>query len=39
LRGKQKKLLIMPNDNGFHDDEAVTYAGVVHVLRMWTHYE
>ena len=30
---------IMPNDGELQDKNGVLYAGVVHVLRMWTHYE
>jgi Txe/YoeB family toxin of toxin-antitoxin system len=30
---------ILTNENELHDENGVIYAGVVHVLRMWTHYE
>ena len=30
---------IMSNDGGLQDENGVAYDGIVHVLRMWTHYE
>jgi Txe/YoeB family toxin of toxin-antitoxin system len=30
---------VMPNDDGLCNENGVMYAGIVHVLRMWTHYE
>ena len=30
---------IIPNDDRLHDENGVMYVGIVHVLRMWTHYE
>ena len=30
---------IMPNDGNLQDENGVIHVGVVHVLRMWTHYE
>lgn len=30
---------ILPNNNGFMDENENPYKGIVHVLKMWTHYE
>ena len=30
---------ITPNESKLQDEDGVVYVGVVHVLRMWTHYE
>ena len=30
---------ITPNDGRLQDKDGGVYVGVVHVLRMWTHYE
>ena len=30
---------IMPNTEKLKDESGVQYEGIVHVLRMWTHYE
>ena len=30
---------IMQNTDGLHDKDGVMYTGIIHVLRMWTHYE
>jgi Txe/YoeB family toxin of toxin-antitoxin system len=29
----------LPNDTGLKDEAGTLYRGIVHVLRMWTHYE
>ncbi|MCL2171373.1 MAG: Txe/YoeB family addiction module toxin [Defluviitaleaceae bacterium] len=38
---KQHRLVyeILPNDEGLADEDGVLYNGIIHVLRMWTHYE
>ena len=30
---------IMPNEKAMKDEDDGLYAGIIHVLRMWTHYE
>ena len=30
---------VMPNEDGLKDEKDTLYDGIVHVLRMWTHYE
>ena len=30
---------ILPNDGKLQGDDGVIYDGIIHVLRMWTHYE
>ena len=30
---------VLPNDKNLTDEKGATYKGIVHVLRMWTHYE
>jgi Txe/YoeB family toxin of Txe-Axe toxin-antitoxin module len=30
---------ILPNDGNFMDERGIAYQGIVHVLKMWTHYE
>jgi len=30
---------VLPNDSILMDDLGIAYQGIVHVLRMWTHYE
>ena len=30
---------VLPNDGNVVDDQGIAYQGVVHVLKMWTHYE
>ena len=30
---------VLPNDGNLIDDNGIAYQGIVHVLRMWTHYE
>jgi Txe/YoeB family toxin of toxin-antitoxin system len=30
---------VLPNEKGLLDDNGEPYKGIVHVLRMWTHYE
>ena len=30
---------ILPNTNNDNDENGEPYKGIVHVLRMWTHYE
>ena len=30
---------ILPNTSNFLDENGELYNGIVHVLRMWTHYE
>ncbi|GHV52628.1 addiction module protein [Synergistales bacterium] len=30
---------LFPNDENFTDSNGEPYEGIVHVLRMWTHYE
>jgi len=29
----------LPNTDGIEDEHGALYKGIVHVLRMWTHYE
>ena len=38
---KQHRIVyeILPNDENLKDEKGLTYHGIVHVLRMWTHYE
>jgi Txe/YoeB family toxin of toxin-antitoxin system len=30
---------VLSNDSNIVDEEGFVYQGIVHVLRMWTHYE
>ena len=30
---------VLPNESNLMDDNGIAYQGIVHVLRMWTHYE
>ena len=30
---------VLPNTDNLKDENGISYKGVVHVLRMWTHYE
>ena len=30
---------VLPNTNNMKDDHGKPYKGIVHILRMWTHYE
>ena len=30
---------VLPNDGNITDEKGMPYKGIVHVLRMWTHYE
>ena len=30
---------VLPNDSNFVDEQGISLQGVVHVLKMWTHYE
>jgi len=30
---------VQPNTNNYTDESGTPYKGVVHVLKMWTHYE
>ena len=30
---------VLPNTDNIKDEKVVSYKGIVHVLRMWTHYE
>ena len=30
---------ILPNDCNFVDEHGIAHQGIVHVLKMWTHYE
>jgi len=30
---------VLPNTNNFKNENDEPYKGIVHVLRMWTHYE
>ena len=30
---------VRPNSDNFLDENGLPYKGIVHVLRMWTHYE
>jgi len=30
---------VLPNTNNMKDENGKPYKGIVHVLRMWTHYE
>ena len=30
---------VLPNTNNLKDENGTAYKGIVHVLRMWTHYE
>ena len=31
--------VVLPDDGNLMDDNDTAYQGIVHVLRMWTHYE
>jgi Txe/YoeB family toxin of toxin-antitoxin system len=30
---------VLPNSKNLTDENGISYEGIVHVLRMWTHYE
>jgi len=30
---------VLPNSDNISDENGISYKGVIHVLRMWTHYE
>jgi Txe/YoeB family toxin of toxin-antitoxin system len=30
---------VLPNDDEMRDENGILYEGVVHVFRLWTHYE
>ena len=30
---------VLPNDSNLADEKGIVYQGIVHVLKMWTHYE
>jgi len=30
---------VLPNTQNLKDENGIPYKGIVHVLRMWTHYE
>ena len=30
---------VLSNDRNFVDEQGTIYQGIVHVLKMWTHYE
>ena len=30
---------VLPNDKNLTDENGISYKGIVHILRMWTHYE
>jgi len=38
---KQHRLVyeILPNKDGLADKQGIPYKGIIHVMRMWTHYE
>ena len=38
---KQHRIVyeILPNIEGLKDKDGVLYKGIVHIIRMWTHYE
>ena len=30
---------VLPNDSNFVDEQGIPLQGIIHVLKMWTHYE